>query len=57
MLEDRNRPPTDPEFDNKCEIMQMELWNNDLETYFTIFTTLLVIFQLLLMTSELTRIQ
>jgi hypothetical protein len=24
MLEDRNRPPTDPEFD-KCEIMQIEL--------------------------------
>jgi hypothetical protein len=33
MLEDRNRPPTDPEF-NKCKIIQTEFWKNDQGTIF-----------------------
>jgi hypothetical protein len=35
ILQDRNKPPTDSEFD-KCEIMQMELWKNDQKTIFYI---------------------
>jgi hypothetical protein len=36
MIEDRNKPPSDPEFD-KCKLMQMELWKNDQKTIFVIY--------------------